>query len=283
MQKIRKAVIAVSGNGTRFLPASKAVPKELVPILHRPVLEYIVDDCISAGIEEIIFISSPNKPAIEAHFGEAQELEKTLLEKGKDDVHASITKYKDKVQFRFVYQEKPLGTGHAILQAKDSVGEEPFVILYGDDFISGEQSMTKQMLDTYTKTGNAVLGGVQVPKNEVHKYGVFNVSDAGHFIGIVEKPNPKDAPSTMVSLGSAIAYPKLFDYLEVLEPSNRGEYELTDAWNSYAKDYSVTPIAFLGNRHDTGNVYGWLMANIAFGIEAYGDDFKEDIKRLLAS
>ncbi|MEA3304184.1 MAG: sugar phosphate nucleotidyltransferase [Patescibacteria group bacterium] len=239
MQKVTTAVIAVAGWGSRFLPASKAVPKELFPIVDKPVIEYIVEDCLRSGITEIVFVNSAHKTALEKHFSPNSELNTALEKKGKEELLQAVGRFEGKIDFKYVYQEEALGTAHAILQAKDYIQDKPFVILYGDDFIIGKKPMVRQLLDVYEEKQKSVIGLVEFPESELHKYGIAALDDQNRFQHFVEKPAPGTAPSKYGWIGVSVATPALVPLLETLELSPRGEYEITDAWTQLAAQEDV--------------------------------------------
>ena len=289
MPKIRKAIIPVAGLGTRFLPATKAQPKEMLALVDKPVIQYIVEEAVNSGIEEIIFVTSGTKRAIEDHFDRNFELEYRLKEKGKEAELKEILKISDLARFVYVRQKTPLGDGHALLTAKDLIGDEPCAVLFGDDVIDGALPTIKQLIEVYEKTNSPVMAVMEVPKADLKKYGVAKTIDGGttsRIEALVEKPDPDKAPSNLAVVGRYIITPKVFDELVKIKPSLDGEIRLIDALNAMLlKNEAVYAHKFTGTRYDCGNKTQFLLASINFGLkhQDIGQDFKEKVTRLVES
>jgi len=271
VQPVRKAVLPVAGLGTRFLPATKAIPKEMLTIVDRPAIQYVVEEALEAGIEEIIFVTGRGKSAIEDHFDFAYELETTLAERGKTDrLKAIESTVPTAGNFVFTRQQKPLGLGHAIWCARHMVGREPFAILLPDMLVDAKPSCLKQMMDLYAETGGNVIGLEEVPREETHKYGIVApgaVEGARvEVTGLVEKPDPKEAPSTYYVMGRYILHPELFDHLETQEPGAGGEIQLTDSLVKLIGDKPFHGLLYDGKVYDCGDRLGFLQANMAFAL-----------------
>ena len=263
MQKIRKAVFPVAGFGTRFLPATKAMPKELLPIINKPLIQYAVEEAISAGIDTLIFITGRNKRAIEDHFDSNPELEAALYSKGKF-VQAETVRniLPSGVECIFVRQPKQLGLGHAVLCAERTVGNEPFAVLLADDFLIYEGAgVTADLIEAYEKSGKSQLSVMQVDGPDISKYGVVDVNkDTGYVEGLIEKPIFKSAPSNLASIGRYVLSPTIFDILRNQSAGTGGEIQLSDAINSQAKVGCVETLSLDGKRFDCGDVAGYVEA-----------------------
>jgi UTP--glucose-1-phosphate uridylyltransferase len=280
MQKpVRKAVIPVAGLGTRLLPVTKSVPKELLPIVDIPAIQVIVEECVTSGIEEVILITSRGKGGIEDHFDYSYELEKILEERGKTRELDAVRHVSQMIRTVAVRQKKPLGLGHAILQARDVVGDEPFLVLLPDDIIDADPPVTRQILDVYEKYGQGVVSIMEVPRQEVSRYGIIdgeNWADRLHRIRLlVEKPDPKTAPSNLAIIGRYVLPPTIFEYLTRTEQAADGEIQLTDALARLARDKALIGYVFDGVRHDTGDRLGFITANIAYGLRR--PELKEEL------
>ena len=263
MQKIRKAVFPVAGFGTRFLPATKAMPKELLPIINKPLIQYAVEEAISAGIDTLIFITGRNKRAIEDHFDSNSELEAALKLKGKADQAKMIQNILPSgVECIFVRQPKQLGLGHAVLCAERAVGNEPFAVLLADDFLINDGAgVTADLIEAYRKSGKSQLSVMQVDGPDISKYGVVNLNkNTGSVEGLVEKPNYKDAPSNTASIGRYILTPDIFEILRNQSAGSDGEIQLTEAINKQALIGNVASVILNGERFDCGSVSGYLDA-----------------------
>lgn len=269
---IKKAVIPAAGLGTRFLPATKAQPKEMLPIVDKPTIQYIVEEAVSSGIEEIIIVTGRNKRAIEDHFDHSIELELELEEKGKEDMLKLVKEISTMVNIHYIRQKKPLGLGHAVHCAKSFIGNEPFAVLLGDDIVKSEVPCLKQLINTHEEYNCSVIGTKIVPDDELHKYGVISPSDdklADNLVQVkdmVEKPK-ENAPSNFAVMGRYILMPEIFDYLEKVDVGHGGEIQLTDALRDMAKDQKIIAHAFDGTRYDVGDKFGFIQATIELGLD----------------
>lgn len=272
MPKIRKAVILVAGFGTRFLPATIAQPKEMLPVVDKPVIQYIVEEMSAAGISEIIFVTGRLKRAIEDHFDYPWELENLLKEKGKTRDLKEIQRISNLARFVYVRQNKPLGNGQALLCAKEVIGNEPFAFSYGDDIIVGRVPAIKQMIKGYEKYQDMIVGVIKVAKEKVSRYGIVKPKETignGQFFeisDIVEKPEPKTAPSLFASPGRFVFTPDIFKALEATKPGKGGEIWLTDAVSKIFKTRAVYACKLDGTYYDCGNKLEYLKANVAMGL-----------------
>ncbi|MDZ4786711.1 MAG: UTP--glucose-1-phosphate uridylyltransferase GalU [bacterium] len=270
-QRVRKAVIPAAGLGTRFLPATKSVPKELLPIVDTPTIQYIVEEVVASGIETVIFITGKGKAAVEDHFDLYPELEEKLEREGKTDLLAKLRKASLMIQAVAIRQQRPQGLGHAVLCAKDIIGNEPFVVLLGDDLVDSKVPCTKQMIDVYEKHQKSVVALMEVPDEEVSKFGICagnKISDRIYDLNVmVEKPDLKDAPSHLAIVGRYILTPEIFKILEETKPGKGGEIQLTDAMSKLMKAQGFMGYTFEGDRYDAGDKFGFLQANIAYGLK----------------
>ncbi|GKS09309.1 putative UTP--glucose-1-phosphate uridylyltransferase YngB [Paenibacillus chitinolyticus] len=268
---IKKAVIPAAGLGTRFLPATKAQPKEMLPIVDKPAIQYIVEEAVQSGIESIIIVTGRNKKSIEDHFDRSVELEQTLSEKGKIKLLKEVQAISEMAKIHFIRQKEPLGLGHAILCAKQFIGSEPFAVLLGDDIMVSDPPALRQMIQLYEETGRQVIGVKPVPDSEVDKYGI--VDSAGgrnrihHVAGLVEKPSLGSAPSNVAVMGRYILEPTIFPILENIEKGAGGEYQLTDALHEIAKREELLALELAGNRYDIGDKLGYLKAVLEIGLK----------------
>jgi UTP--glucose-1-phosphate uridylyltransferase len=284
--QVRSAVIPAAGLGTRFLPATKAVPKELMPIGDTPALQIIINEALGAGIDHIVVVSSRDKPAIEAYFEPDDELVATLRDKGKDDVADRIASIGKDWRVTIAYQDDPRGLGHAVGCARDAVGDEPFAVLLPDELM-GDSSLLAQMNGVCASTGGSVVGVKQVPREEVSSYGVLAPSgpmdDAGVIpvADLVEKPAVADAPSDYIIIGRYVLTPDVFDEIEQLTPGSGGELQLTDALRAQASRSPFSGVLATVDRHDTGNPVGFLEAAIAYALKH--PEMKDDIRAYLAT
>ncbi|WP_300330899.1 UTP--glucose-1-phosphate uridylyltransferase GalU [Fusobacterium sp.] len=285
MQKVTKAVIPAAGLGTRVLPATKAQPKEMLVIVDKPSLQYIVEELVESGIEDIVIITGRNKNSIEDHFDYSFELEETLKDKEKEELLEKVRHISDLANIFYVRQNHPLGLGHAILKAKPFIGDDPFVIALGDDIVYNEKTATTQLIETYDKYGASVLGVQEVAKEDVSKYGIVKPSEVldsktVEVEDFVEKPSMEEAPSTMACLGRYLLDGKIFKYLEETKAGKGGEIQLTDAILKMLKDGNkVVAHNFEGKRYDIGNKIGLLKANIEFGLR--NEETKDDLIKYL--
>lgn len=280
---IKKAVIPAAGLGTRFLPATKAQPKEMLPIVDKPAIQYIVEEAIASGIEDIIIITGRNKRAIEDHFDKSVEMELLLQKNGKLKMLEEVRGISNLADIHYVRQKDPLGLGHAILCAKKFIGNEPFAVLLGDDIIDGEIPAMLQMITQYNKMGTSILGCSEVPISEVNKYGIVGYKkkkdglyEVDH---LIEKPPIEKAPSTHAIIGRYILTPAIFEMLENGKPDSKGELQLTDALHSLLGYERIYSYLIQGNRYDIGDKYGFLKASIDFALQR--PDLKEKLSRYL--
>jgi UTP--glucose-1-phosphate uridylyltransferase len=271
---VRKAVIPAAGFGTRMLPATKAVPKEMLPILNKPCIQYIVEEAVYSGIEEILIITGRTKKAIEDHFDRSPELELHLEQNRKASMLTEVQAISDLVDIHYVRQKSPLGLGHAILCAKSFVGNEPFAVLLGDDIIQAPTPVTQQLISEYTDSTRVLVGVQRVPESDASKYGIVQPATASAAAGvimqirnIVEKPSPDKAPSNLAVLGRYVLPSGIFDAIENTPVGHGGELQLTDAIQQFAFAGQLDALQFAGTRHDIGNLEGWLRANISFAME----------------
>lgn len=289
MKKITKAVIPAAGLGTRVLPATKAQPKEMLTIVDKPSLQYIIEELVESGIQDIVIVTGRNKNSIEDHFDYSYELEETLAKDGKRELLEKIAHISDMANIFYVRQKQPKGLGHAILKAKPFIGEEePFIIALGDDIMyHPEYPVTKQLMDCYAKYGKSIVGCQEVEKKDVSKYGIIQAGKeydekSYQIENFVEKPSIEEAPSTLASLGRYCLSGKIFPYLEKAEAGKGGEIQLTDAILAMIRDgEEVLSYSFAGKRYDIGNKFGLLKANIEFGLR--NEETKEELEKYLSS
>lgn len=271
--KVTKAVIPAAGLGTRVLPATKAQPKEMLVIVDKPSLQYIVEELVESGIKDIIIVTGRNKNSIEDHFDHSYELEDTLKKNNKNTLLEKVEDISSMANICYVRQNHPKGLGHAILKAKSFVGDEPFVIALGDDIVYNDVPVAKQLIDSYSKYGSSIVGCQEVKESDVSKYGIVKPllsldEKTVEMEDFIEKPSIDEAPSKLACLGRYLLTPKIFDYLEKTEPGKGGEIQLTDAIVAMMKDgEKVLAYNFEGKRYDIGNKFGLLKANIEFGLE----------------
>lgn len=281
---IRKAVFPVAGLGTRFLPATKVMPKEMLPINDRPLIQHVFEEAREAGIEEFIFVTGRYKEMLEEHFDFQPELEHTLEARGKTDMLEKVQDSEMPAGSLFLTrQPRPLGLGHAVWCAKKLVGNEPFAILLPDDIVNYKQGCLSQMIDTYNQHGGNVVAVKDVPREETSKYGILDIdNDDGKTVsvkGLVEKPAPEDAPSTLSIIGRYILQPEVFDYLAAFEKGAGNEIQLTDAMAKLLGNQAFHGLRFDGAHFDCGSRLGFIEANLAYGLG--DDDISEDVKRIL--
>ncbi|KMK99302.1 UTP--glucose-1-phosphate uridylyltransferase GalU [Rossellomorea marisflavi] len=274
MQKVRKAIIPAAGLGTRFLPATKAQPKEMLPIVDKPTIQYIIEEAVASGIEDIIIVTGRGKRAIEDHFDKSYELEETLAKKEKYDQLEEVQGISKLANIHYIRQKEPLGLGHAISCASRFIGNEPFAVLLGDDIVhSPEYPCLKQLIDVYEQYNSSVIGVKEVPDQDVSKYGVISYNqnrfDDGvyHLNDLVEKPKPEDAPSNYAIMGRYLLRPEIFEILENLPPGAGGEIQLTDAIKKLNEMQMVVGYEFEGERHDVGDKFGFIKATLDFALE----------------
>lgn len=281
--KVRKAVIPAAGLGTRFLPATKAQPKEMLPIVDKPTIQYIVEEAIASGIEEILIITGRNKRAIEDHFDKSVELELELKSKGKDELLNQIQNISNLVDIHYIRQKEAKGLGHAIHCARGFVGNEPFAVLLGDDIVDAGMPCLGQLIDAYSQYKTTILGVQEVAREEVNKYGIvahryieeriYKVKD------LVEKPGVEEAPSNLAILGRYIITPRIFDILENTKPGAGGEIQLTDALRELLKEEVMYAYNFEGRRYDVGSKLGFLQATVEFALKR--EDLSKEFKKYL--
>lgn len=286
VRPVKKAIFPAAGLGTRFLPATKASPKEMLPLVDKPLIQYVVEEAIASGIEEIIIITGRGKRAIEDHFDISYELENVLKEKGNTKSLAEIQKISNMVDICYVRQKEALGLGHAILCAKNLVRDEPFAVLLGDDIIDSEVPVLKQMLEIYNKYGASVIAVQEVDRSQVSGYGIIKavpIADGVYKIyDMVEKPSIEDAPSNLAIIGRYILAPEIIGLLEKTEPGRGKEIQLTDALRELVKTMPVYGYKFQGKRYDAGDKLGFLQATVEIGLknEEFGESFRNYLKTL---
>ena len=284
-QKVNAAVFPVAGRGTRFLPATKASPKEMLPIVDKPLIQYAVEEAISAGATKLIFVTGSSKRAIEDHFDSDPELERALTDSGKDELLNSIQNIVPPgVSCIYIRQGEPLGLGHAVLCARPAVGDEPFFVHLADDLIAGEPSCLAQMADEHQKHGGSVIAVETVPAADTSSYGIVAVddSDNNRVTSIVEKPAPDKAPSNSAVVGRYLLAPEIFDKLERIGQGAGGEIQLTDGIAELLDESAVYAYSFSGDRYDCGNKLGYLQATVAYGLahDEVGARFREHLKQI---
>ncbi|MDL2237700.1 UTP--glucose-1-phosphate uridylyltransferase GalU [Christensenellaceae bacterium OttesenSCG-928-K19] len=282
--KIRKAVIPAAGLGTRFLPATKAQPKEMLPIVDKPTIQYIVEEAVASGIESVIIITGRSKRAIEDHFDKSVELELELKAKGNDEMLEMVEEISKLVNVIYTRQKEPLGLGHAILAAKEIVGNEPFAVILGDDIVKNDKSPAlKQLIDAYHGCKTTVLGVQRVPKGDVNKYGIVAANQTEgrlHKVHqLVEKPEVEAAPSDMAIMGRYIIMPEIFEMLEKTPKGKGGEIQLTDGLHLLLQQQPMYAYEFDGKRYDVGDKMGFLRATCEFALER--EDLKEEFEKYL--
>ncbi len=287
MKKVRKAVLPVAGFGTRFLPATKSSSKEMLPLVDKPLIHYAVKDAVDAGIEQIIFVTGRGKRAIEDYFDISFELEYHLKFQGKDELIEDIRKISDMADFVYTRQKEPKGLGHAILRAKDVVGDEPFAVILADDVIENDESGTKQLLDVFNRYHCSVVGLEEVPASDVSKYGIVSGREIESRVfkldNFVEKPSPEEALSNMAIIGRYIFTSKIFDEIEKVKPGKKGEIQLTDAILSLSKQEVVYGKIMDGKRFDCGSKDGFLKATVEFALNdnEVKDEFKKYLRKVV--
>ncbi|KRG08437.1 UTP--glucose-1-phosphate uridylyltransferase GalU [Staphylococcus sp. NAM3COL9] len=283
--QIKKAIIPAAGLGTRFLPATKAMPKEMLPILDKPTIQYIVEEAVNAGIEDIIIVTGKHKRAIEDHFDNQNELEMILKSKGKRDLLNAVQYSSNLANMFYVRQKEQKGLGHAIWSAKQFIGNEPFAVLLGDDIVKSNTPAIKQLMNQYDKTGKAIIGVQSVNESETHRYGIVDPLESNNrLFGVrqfVEKPEKGTAPSNLAIMGRYVLTPDIFDYLESQEIGAGGEIQLTDAIERLNSDDCVYAFDFEGNRFDVGEKSGFVKTTIQFALD--NEEMSEDIINFIKS
>lgn len=281
---VRKAIFPVGGLGTRFLPATKSMPKEMLPVVDKPLIQYAVEEAAAAGIEEFIFVTGRGKAAIEDHFDVSYELEKTLAERGKDDVLSAVRPIGlEPGQISYTRQMDPQGLGHAVWCARHHVGDEPVAVLLADDLVMSKTPCLAQLVDVHKQTGGNVVAVEEIPYEHTDRYGVLDVgTDDGRMAsvrGLVEKPNPEEAPSRLAIIGRYVLLPEVFEHLSRFERGAGGEIQLTDAMAKMIGGSEFHGLRFEGQRFDCGNKIGFLEANLAFALKR--DELRDDIADIL--
>lgn len=269
--KVKKAVIPVAGLGTRFLPATKTVPKELLPIVDIPSIQYVVQEAVDAGIEEIIFVTGRGKDGIEDHFDEAPELEQILTNRGNTEMVKTLRRIAEMIEVVSVRQKVPLGLGHAVLCARDLVGEEPFAVMLADDLVDSDIPCVKQLVNIFNREEESVIALMEVPLEEVHQYGVIKGKEIGPRLfqieATVEKPVSSEAPSRMAIIGRYVLRPEIFTILQNQQPGRGGEIQLTDGLATLARQRKMFGCAFTGERYDIGDKFGFVRATVAYALK----------------
>jgi UTP--glucose-1-phosphate uridylyltransferase len=289
--KVRKAVFPAAGLGTRFLPATKAQPKEMLPVVDKPLIQYGVEEAMHSGIQNIIIVTGRGKSSIEDHFDVSFELESLLESKNKIDLLSMVRGISDMIDVSYVRQQKALGLGHAVLRAKELVGNEPFAVVLSDDVIAAETPCVRQLLDVYEYYGASVLALMEVPKDQISAYGVVDaepVADNGRqgrlfrIRNMVEKPKAADAPSNLAIIGRYILTPEIFQCVESIEPGSGGEIQLTDALKFMLRNRPIYGLKFEGKRYDAGDKLGFLKATVEFALSRHdlGEPFRQYLKSL---
>ncbi|MFC0269964.1 UTP--glucose-1-phosphate uridylyltransferase GalU [Metabacillus herbersteinensis] len=282
--KVRKAIIPAAGLGTRFLPATKAMPKEMLPIVDKPTIQYIVEEAVESGIEDIIIVTGKGKRAIEDHFDNSFELEQNLLEKGKLELLSEVQKSSKLVDIHYIRQKEPRGLGDAIWCARKFIGNEPFAVLLGDDIVQSEKPCLKQLIEQYERYNASVIGVQHVSDDEVSRYGIVDGNEIGNrfysVTNLVEKPKREEAPSNLAILGRYILSPKIFDILSNQRPGSGGEIQLTDAIAALNEHEAIYAYDFEGVRYDVGERMGFIQTTIEFALQR--EDLKYDLLNYLS-
>ncbi|HDE7931636.1 TPA: UTP--glucose-1-phosphate uridylyltransferase GalU [Staphylococcus aureus] len=283
MKKIKKAIIPAAGLGTRFLPATKAMPKEMLPILDKPTIQYIVEEAARAGIEDIIIVTGRHKRAIEDHFDSQKELEMVLKEKGKSKLLEKVQYSTELANIFYVRQKEQKGLGHAISSARQFIGNEPFAVLLGDDIVESEVPAVKQLIDVYEETGHSVIGVQEVPEADTHRYGIIDpLTKNGRQYEVkkfVEKPAQGTAPSNLAIMGRYVLTPEIFDYLKTQKEGAGNEIQLTDAIERMNNDNQVYAYDFEGERYDVGEKLGFVKTTIEYALK--DDSMREELTRFI--
>ncbi len=282
--KVKKAVFPVAGLGTRFLPATKAMPKEMLPVVDKPLIQYAVEEALASGIEQIIFVTGSGKAALENHFDSSYQLEDTLRKRGKDSLLRTVESLvPESGSIIYTRQSQPLGLGHAVWCARDVVGDEPFAVLLADDLIQSDVPVLQQMIKEFDRLRASMVATITVPREELNRYGILEGDEVSPGIirvsSMVEKPEPDEAPSNQAAIGRYIFTPKIFEYLSKQRTGAGGEIQLTDAMVDLLGEQPVFGVGFEGTRFDCGDKAGFLMANLAFALEH--PEIKNDLKNYL--
>lgn len=283
LKKVRKAVIPAAGLGTRFLPATKAMPKEMLPIVDKPTIQYIIEEAVASGIEDILIVTGKGKRAIEDHFDSVPELEQILIEKGKTEF-LNLVEETTNINIHFIRQSKPKGLGHAVLQAKAFVGDEPFIVMLGDDIVQAETPCTRQLIEQYNKTESSIIGVQPVSNDVTHRYGIVDPQESLegglHKVeSFVEKPAPGTEPSNLAILGRYLFTPQIFKFLETQEAGAGGEIQLTDAITRLNEMQRVFAYEFSGKRYDVGEKIGFIQTTLEFALER--EELREDVLNMM--
>ncbi len=284
--RVRKAIIPAAGLGTRFLPATKAQPKEMLPIVDKPTLQYIIEEAVNSGIEEILIITGRNKKSIEDHFDKSVELELELEKAGKLDLLEEVRQISDMVNIHYIRQKEPKGLGHAIYCAKSFIGNEPFAVLLGDDIVHSEKPCLKQMIEIHNEYKTTILGVQEVPIEDVNKYGIVDaklIDDRVYKVkGLIEKPSVDETPSNIAILGRYIINPAIFEILENTRPGKNGEIQLTDGLKALSQKEAMYAYSFEGQRYDVGDKIGFLKATVEFALRRgdLRDEFMDYLKEI---
>jgi len=290
-RRVRKAVLPAAGLGTRFLPATKAQPKEMLPVVDKPLIQYVVEECLASGIENIIIVTGRGKNAIEDHFDNSPELERFLENKGKTEQVEMVRSISKMVHFSYTRQKEPLGLGHAVLIARELVGDEPFAVLLGDVIIPGPYPATRQIAEVYEETGIGTIAVEPVPPERTHLYGVIDPQPAEpskwgqrllRIHNLVEKPRPGKAPSNLAITGRYVLPPEVFDCLERTPPGSAGEIQLTDGLRLLAQEHGLCALVYEGKSYDAGDKLGFLKATVEIALEnsEFGEDFRSYLRGL---
>ncbi|PYT17775.1 MAG: UTP--glucose-1-phosphate uridylyltransferase [Acidobacteria bacterium] len=289
--KVRKAVFPAAGLGTRFLPATKAQPKEMLPLVDKPLIQYGVEEAMHSGVQNIIIVTGRGKSAIEDHFDVSFELEQLLESRNKKDLLATVRAVSDMINVAYVRQKEALGLGHAVLRARELVGAEPFAVILSDDVIDSDTPCLRQLLDVYEFYGASVVALLEVPKENISAYGVVDAERVGHNGGrdrlyrirnMVEKPKANEAPSNLAIIGRYVLTPEIFESLESIEPGSGGELQLTDGLKHVLRSRPIYGYRFEGTRYDAGDKLGFLRATVEFALKRYdlGEEFRSYLKAL---
>lgn len=287
---VRKAVLPVAGHGTRFLPASKAVPKEMLPLVDRPAIQYVVEECARAGIDDVLLVTSIGKSALEDHFDRRLDLEAVLEDKGKTEMLDEVRRIAEVAEVSSVRQPIQLGLGHAVLMGRQHVGDEPFVVVLGDDIVDPGEAYLERMLEVHEQSGRPTVALMQVPEDQTHMYGIATVEETDEpdvvaITGMVEKPPPGEAPSDLAIIGRYVLPAEIFDVLEETPRGAGGEIQLTDAMVALAAEEPLRGVVYRGVRHDVGDKLGFLKATVHLALERddLGPDFGAWLTEFLAS
>jgi UTP--glucose-1-phosphate uridylyltransferase len=291
LRKVRKAILPAAGLGTRFLPATKAQPKEMLTVVDKPQIQYVVEECVASGIEHVIIVTGKGKYSIEDHFDNAPVLERYLEDKGKKELAETVRYISNMVQLSYTRQKEPLGLGHAVLVAKDLVCDEPFAVLLGDVLIPGNNPATKQLIDVYAATGTGAIAVEEVPRDKTHLYGIVDGEPAPlppfgerllRIRDLVEKPKTDEAPSNLAITGRYVLPPAIFECLERTKPGSGGEIQLTDAMRLLAREHGLWALIYDGLSYDAGDKLGFLKATVELALKnaELGEPFRAYLKTL---